>query len=54
MPFGDAAAFEAAITPNTAAFIVEPIQGEAGIIVPPAGYLKAVREICTRHNVLMI
>src|SRR5258706_2223087 len=52
--FGDAKALEAAITPNTAAFIVEPIQGEAGIIVPPAGYLKAVREICTRHNVLMI
>ena len=52
--FGDAAALEAAITPNTAAFIVEPIQGEAGIIVPPAGYLKAVRDICTRHNVLMI
>lgn len=54
VPFGDAKALEAAITPNTAAFIVEPIQGEAGIIVPPAGYLKAVREICTRHNVLMI
>ncbi len=54
VPFGDAAAFEAAITPNTAAFIVEPIQGEAGIVVPPAGYLKAVRDICTRHNVLMI
>ena len=54
VPFGDAAALEAAITANTAAFIVEPIQGEAGIIVPPAGYLKAVREICTRHNVLMI
>lgn len=54
VPFGDAQALEAAITPHTAAFIVEPIQGEAGIIVPPAGYLKAVREICTRHNVLMI
>jgi ornithine--oxo-acid transaminase len=54
VPFGDAQALEAAITPDTAAFIVEPIQGEAGIIVPPAGYLKAVREICTRHNVLMI
>jgi len=54
VPFGDAKALEAAITPNTAAFIVEPIQGEAGIVVPPAGYLKAVREICTRHNVLMI
>ena len=54
VPFGDARALEAAITAHTAAFIVEPIQGEAGIIVPPAGYLKAVREICTRHNVLMI
>ncbi|MBI3369046.1 MAG: ornithine--oxo-acid transaminase [Burkholderiales bacterium] len=54
VPFGDAAALEAAITPDTCAFLVEPIQGEAGIIVPPAGYLRAVREICTRHNVLMI
>jgi ornithine--oxo-acid transaminase len=54
VPYGDAAALEAAITPDTAAFLVEPIQGEAGIVVPPAGYLKAVREICTRHNVLMI
>jgi ornithine--oxo-acid transaminase len=54
VPFGDAAALEAAITPHTAAFIVEPIQGEAGIVVPPAGYLKAVRDLCTRHDVLMI
>jgi len=54
VPFGDAAALEAAITPETAAFIVEPIQGEAGIVVPPQGYLRAVREICTRHDVLMI
>lgn len=54
VPFGDAHALEAAITPRTAAFIVEPVQGEAGIVVPPAGYLKAVREICTRRNVLMI
>jgi ornithine--oxo-acid transaminase len=54
VPFGDAAALDAAITPDTAAFIVEPIQGEAGIVVPPAGYLRAVREICTRHKVLMI
>ncbi len=54
VPFGDAGALEAAITAHTAAFIVEPVQGEAGIMVPPAGYLKAAREICTRHNVLLI
>lgn len=54
VPFGDAAALEAAIGPHTAAFIVEPIQGEAGIIVPPAGYLREVRAICNRHDVLMI
>ncbi len=54
VPFGDAAALEAAITPRTAAFLVEPIQGEAGIIVPPPGYLAACRDICTRHDVLLI
>ncbi|OGB27585.1 MAG: ornithine--oxo-acid transaminase [Burkholderiales bacterium RIFCSPLOWO2_02_FULL_57_36] len=54
VPFGDAAALEAAISPHTAAFLVEPIQGEAGIIVPPAGYLARCRDICTRHNVLLI
>ncbi len=54
VPFGDAAALEAAITPQTAAFLVEPVQGEGGIIVPPAGYLAACREICSRHNVLLI
>ena len=45
---------EAAITPNTAAFLLEPIQGEAGIVMPPAGYLKACAEICKKHNVLLI
>jgi len=52
--FGDASALEAAITKNTVAFMVEPIQGEAGVLVPPDGYLREVREICTRHNVLFI
>ncbi|MET0961463.1 MAG: ornithine--oxo-acid transaminase [Noviherbaspirillum sp.] len=54
VPFGDAAALEAAITPGTAAFLVEPVQGEAGIIVPPNGYLADCRAICARHNVLLI
>jgi len=54
IPFGDADALEAVITPNTCAFLVEPIQGEAGIIVPPEGWLKRVREICTKNNVLLI
>lgn len=54
VPFGDADALEAAIDENTAAFLVEPIQGEAGVILPPAGYLKKVREICTKHNVLLM
>jgi ornithine--oxo-acid transaminase len=54
VPYGDAAALEAAITPHTAAFLVEPIQGEGGIIVPPPGYLAACAAICRRHNVLLI
>jgi ornithine--oxo-acid transaminase len=54
VPFGDAAAMEAAITPNTVAVLVEPIQGEAGVIIPPPGYLRAVRDMCTRHNVILI
>jgi ornithine--oxo-acid transaminase len=54
IPYGDAAALETAITPNTCAFLVEPIQGEAGIIIPPQGYLKRAAEICRAHNVLFI
>ncbi len=54
IPYGDAAALEAAITPDTAAFIVEPIQGEGGIRVPPVGYLKEVRRITQEKGVLMI
>lgn len=54
VPFGDASELEKAITPRTAAFLVEPIQGEAGVVVPPEGYLKRVREICNRHRVLLI
>jgi len=54
IPYGNADELEKAITPNTAAFLVEPIKGEGGIIIPPAGYLKACAEICKKHNVLMI
>jgi ornithine--oxo-acid transaminase len=54
VPFGDAATLRAAITPNTAAFLVEPIQGEGGINVPPPGYLAEVARICREHNVLLI
>lgn len=52
--FGDSDAIEKAITPNTAAVIIEPIQGEGGIIVPPEGYLKRVRDITKKNNVLMV
>lgn len=52
--FGDASALESAITEHTCAFLVEPIQGEGGIIVPPKGWLKQVQEICKKHNVLLI
>ncbi|KJC54274.1 ornithine--oxo-acid aminotransferase [Bradyrhizobium sp. LTSP849] len=54
IPFGDAAALEAAITQNTVAFLVEPIQGEAGVIIPPVGYFTKVRELCTAHNVMLV
>ena len=52
--YGDADALEKAITPNTAAVMLEPIQGEAGVIVPPAGYLKKVADICRKNNVLFM
>ncbi|UOQ84811.1 ornithine--oxo-acid transaminase [Gracilibacillus salinarum] len=54
IPFGDIEALRAAITPNTAAFLMEPIQGEAGIIIPPAGYLKEVQDICRSAGILWI
>ena len=54
IPFGDATALEASITPHTVAFLVEPIQGEGGVVVPPENYMKQAREICDRHNVLLI
>jgi len=54
IPFGDARALERAITANTVGFLVEPIQGEAGVIIPPVGYFKEARRICSEHNVVMI
>lgn len=54
VPFGDIAAMEAAINPDTAAIIIEPIQGEAGIILPPQGYLAQLRQLCDAHRVLLI
>jgi ornithine--oxo-acid transaminase len=54
VPFGDIDAFEKAITPNTVGFLVEPIQGEAGVVIPPAGYFPRVRELCTNNKVTLI
>lgn len=54
VPFGDAEALESAITPNTVGFLVEPIQGEAGIVIPPDGYLRKAKSICEKHNVVLI
>ena len=54
IPFGNADALEQAIGPNTVAFLVEPVQGEAGVVIPPKGYLKNVRKICTDKNVLLV
>ena len=54
IPYGDAAALRAAITPNTCAFLVEPIQGEAGIVIPPAGFLKESAGVCQQNRVLFI
>jgi ornithine--oxo-acid transaminase len=54
IPFGDADALRQAVTPNTAAFLVEPIQGEAGILIPPDGYLRQVAAICRENNVLFM
>lgn len=54
VPFGDATALEKAITPNTVGFLVEPVQGEAGVIVPPPGYLAAAKAVCQKNNVVFI
>jgi ornithine--oxo-acid transaminase len=54
IPYGDVKALERAITPNTVAFLVEPIQGEAGILIPPKGFLTAASEICRKNNLLYI
>ena len=54
IPYGDAQALREAIGPNTVAFLVEPIQGEGGVVVPPQGYLSATADICRQHNVLLM
>ena len=53
IPYGDAGALEEAINPNTVAFLVEPIQGEGGVLVPPEGYLSQIREVCTKAGILL-
>jgi ornithine--oxo-acid transaminase len=52
--YGDVSAFEKAITKNTVAFLIEPIQGEAGVVIPPQGYLKHVEKICKKNNILLL
>ncbi|SED78867.1 ornithine--oxo-acid transaminase [Streptomyces sp. 2112.3] len=54
VPYGDSAALEAAVDENTVAVLLEPIQGEAGVVLPPPGYLQAVRDVCTRENMLFL
>jgi ornithine--oxo-acid transaminase len=54
IPFGDINALEKAITPQTVGFLVEPIQGEAGVIIPPEGYLREAKRLCEKHNVVLI
>ncbi len=54
VPFGDAEALKQAVTPNTVAFLVEPIQGEAGVIIPPHGYLQRAREICDQNDMVLV
>jgi ornithine--oxo-acid transaminase len=54
IPYGDLDALKEAITPNTAAFLIEPIQGEAGIVIPPEGFMKAAYDVCKENNVLFI
>ena len=54
VPFGDAEALEKAITPHTVGFLVEPIQGEAGVIIPPEGYLRKAKSLCEQHDIVLI
>jgi len=54
IPYGDSKALEKAVTPNTVGFLVEPIQGEAGVIIPPAGFIKEARDICDKNKIVLI